>query len=170
MKPIRNTSIGFIGAGNVGTVLAVALRRLGYRVVAVNSRTLASAAALASRVPGCQALEAPQQVADLCSLVFLTVPDDAIAGLARSLHWRKDQVVVHCSGAEPLESLAPAQAAGALVGAFHPLQIFPERGADPSIFYGITFGIEAVSPLLEEMESLARELKGYPFRLSASDR
>jgi hypothetical protein len=59
--------IGFIGAGRVANTLAVSLAAAGYPVVAVASRTLASAETLAARVPGCRAYESAQAVIDACA-------------------------------------------------------------------------------------------------------
>ena len=75
-------NIGFIGAGTVGTALAVRLREKGYPVIAVASRTRASAERLAGRVDGCQVHHSGQAVADVAEMVFVTTPDDAIAGVA----------------------------------------------------------------------------------------
>ena len=46
----RTSAIGFIGAGAVGSSLAVCLSRAGYQVVAVASRTFASAHGFAERI------------------------------------------------------------------------------------------------------------------------
>jgi predicted short-subunit dehydrogenase-like oxidoreductase (DUF2520 family) len=90
------SAIGFIGAGAVGGTLAVALGQAGYRVVAVASRTLASAHGLAQCLVGCTAYASPQQVVDTCELVFISTPDDAIGPVASALTWRGGQGVVHC--------------------------------------------------------------------------
>ena len=71
--------LGFIGAGTVGTALAVLLSRQGYQVAAVSSRSRTSAENLARAVTGCRALDNNQDVADTAELVFITTPDDAIA-------------------------------------------------------------------------------------------
>ena len=46
--------IGIIGAGNVGSALAIRLAEKGYNVVAVSSRTRTSAERLAQAIEGCQ--------------------------------------------------------------------------------------------------------------------
>ena len=76
------STIGFIGAGAVGGTLAVALGQAGYRVMAVASRTMASAQGLAQRLGGCTAYPLPQQVVDACELVFISTPDDVIGQAA----------------------------------------------------------------------------------------
>ena len=118
----QQSPIGFIGAGAVGGTLAVALEQAGYRVVAVASRTLASAHGLAQRLVGCTAYPAPQQVVDACELVFISTPDDAIGPVASGLTWRGAQGVVHCSGATSLDVFAVPMAQGVLPGALHPFQ------------------------------------------------
>ena len=45
--------LGIIGAGIVGTALAVALNNSGYSVVAVSSRSRLSAQSLAKEIPNC---------------------------------------------------------------------------------------------------------------------
>ena len=42
-KKMEKLKIGFIGAGTVGTALAVRLSRRGYDIAAVSSRSLSSA-------------------------------------------------------------------------------------------------------------------------------
>ena len=110
----QHNTIGFIGAGAVGGTLAVALGQAGYRVVAVASRTFASAHRLAQRLVGCTAYAAPQQVVDACELVFISTPDDAIGQVAAGLTWRAGQRVVHCSGATSLDVFAVPLAQGVL--------------------------------------------------------
>ena len=69
---------GFIGAGTVGTALAVLMKRKGYQVVGVYSRTRASSEKLAAAIQGCRVYDSSQSVADNVDLVFITTPDTAI--------------------------------------------------------------------------------------------
>ena len=169
-------NVGFIGAGALGTTLAQAMHRCGYRVCAVASRTAASAERLADAIPGCDAAS-PQEVVDRCDTVFLTVPDDAIADVAVSLRWRDGQSVVHCSGALPLDVLSPAAQsgaaateAGAIGGAMHPLQTFTAGVDATAAFQGIACAIEAPAPLRGALDDLAARLGGWPISLSSEDR
>jgi len=116
--------LGFIGAGTVGTALAVRLSSKGYHVVAVSSRSQASAKNLAQAVSGCQTLNNNQAVADAAELVFITAPDDAIASVASEIQWHAGQSVVHYSGADSTDILQPAKKLGAHTSVFHPLQTF----------------------------------------------
>ena len=163
--------VGIIGAGRVGSALAVAAAAAGWPVVAVASRQHARAEALAARLPGARPATA-QEVADLADLVFLTVPDAAIAQVTRVVRWRAGQAVVHTSGAESLAPLAPARAAGALIGGLHPLQTFAGANeADPlRVFAGITCALEADAALLPRLEALVRALGARPVVLPAEAR
>ncbi len=86
--------LGFIGAGTVGTALAVRLSSKDYRVIAVSSRSQTSARKLAQAVSGCHALNSNQAVADTAELIFITTPDDAIASVASEIQWHRKQSVV----------------------------------------------------------------------------
>ena len=157
--------IAFIGAGRVAGVLAPAFADLGYPVPAVASRSPESAERIASLVPGCRAVSA-QDAANAAAVVFVTTSDGAVADVAASVAWRAGQGVVHCSGALTSEPLAPARAAGANVGSWHPFQTF---GGETTLA-GVTFGIEADGDLLTFLERLASEVGGYPLRVPAEAR
>ena len=57
-------TVGVLGAGTVGTALAVCLRRRDYPVVAVASRSYSSAQTLAEGVEGCRAYPTLQDAAE----------------------------------------------------------------------------------------------------------
>lgn len=157
--------ISFIGAGRLASGLALACTRAGLKVVAVASRSATSAKQLAGRIPACAALD-PQQAADRAGLVFITTPDDAIAGVAASLRWRAGQCVVHCSGATEVAALAPAAAAGAFTGGFHPMQAFTDPDAALASLPGCTISIEAQdSRLAATLEMLAARMQCRSIRL-----
>jgi len=161
--------IAFIGAGRLAQSLAPALAAAGWPVLAVGSRRSESALALAARLPDCQALPLAQAVAT-AELVFITTPDDAIAGTVAALPWRRGQMVVHCSGATPLDALAAARAAGALVGGFHPLQIFSDPEAARALLAGTSVAIEAEAGLQALLQQLADALGMKAFALPPGSR
>lgn len=163
-------NIGFIGAGTVGTALAVRLKQRGYPVIAVASRSRSSAERLARSVPGCQAYNTKQEVADIAELVFVTTPDDAIAQVVAELNWHQGQSVVHCSGAASLDILEPAEKAGAQVGGFHPLQTFASVAHAIENLPGSTFALEADGELLETLKQMSLALDGSWVRLGAGDK
>jgi predicted short-subunit dehydrogenase-like oxidoreductase (DUF2520 family) len=160
--------LGFIGAGALATMLAVALHKRGFTVTAVSSRGYESAKMLASRLDGCRAASDNQQVADSADLVFIATPDDVIHVVASQVRWRKGQMVVHCSGAYSVDILNPARTAGCQTGVFHPLQTFA-AGLDDNL-KGITCAIEAEEPLLAQLKDMAQILGGHWIELKSKDR
>lgn len=162
--------IGFIGAGKVGTALAVQLNESGYDIAAVASRTENSAAKLASNISNCRVCENAQGVADIAELVFITTPDDSISQVAGEIHWRTDQGVVHCSGAGSLDILESARQEGARVGAFHPLQSFASVDHAIKNLPGSTFALEGTKTILDELKEIATALKGQYIELGAGDK
>ncbi len=164
-------SLAFIGAGTVGSALAISLTERGYTVAAVASRRLASSRRLGERLPGTAVYEAPQSAAGAASLVFLTVPDDAIATVAGELQWRPGQAVVHCSGSLSLDVLDAPRRQGATVGAIHPLQTFASVENAIQNLHGSTFAIETEDPeLRSELEGIALALEGHAIRLGPGDK
>jgi predicted short-subunit dehydrogenase-like oxidoreductase (DUF2520 family) len=162
--------IGFIGAGTVATALAISLSGKGYPVIAVSSRSAASASKLAGLMSGCRVYGDNQEVADNAELIFITTPDDAIASVAAQVEWHSWHSVVHCSGADSADILEPASKAGALVGVFHPLQTFSiDRQAIDNI-PGTTFAIEAEEPLLSMLKKMATSLEGHCVEIKAGDK
>jgi len=161
--------LGFIGAGTVGTALAVRLSGAGYPVVAVASRSRASAQRFSQAVKGSRILD-NQGVADNAELVFITTPDDAIARVASEVKWRPGQGVVHCSGADSTAILQAAKESGAQVGVFHPLQTFASLKQAMENIPGSTFALEADKPLLKTLKEMVGVLGGRWVELKASDK
>ena len=156
--PGRDSPVGVIGAGRLGSSLAVAMHRCGYRIAAASSRRAEQRAWLGQQIDGIYMAPAAQEVADRCRIVFITSSDAAINEIATELRWRQDQAVVHCSGAAPVSELQPAAGAGAMIGGFHPMQTFPSREASGS-FNGITFGLETQAAALDAwLRQLASDL------------
>jgi predicted short-subunit dehydrogenase-like oxidoreductase (DUF2520 family) len=167
--PRKKITLGFIGAGRVGTGLAYGFARAGVSVVAIASRTIASAQTLARRVRGARAC-APQEVADRADIVFLTVPDDVIAAVTSSIVWRAGSACVHCSGAADLDVLRKAVADGALAGGFHPLHMFGEARESPGALAGSAIALAGPDVLVQRLARLARALGAKPLRLPEGGR
>jgi predicted short-subunit dehydrogenase-like oxidoreductase (DUF2520 family) len=95
-----------------------------------------------------------QAVVDASDIVFLTVPDDAIAAVCGSLRW-KSQAVVHCSGAAELSVL---KAAGGPVGGFHPLVMFADPEVAARNIAGAAIAVEAEGPLSATLKAMVHAL------------
>lgn len=158
-KPLQ---LSVIGAGRVGTALAKLLYAAGYTVVAVHSRSPASAAALADRV-GAVVLQSVVAAAEAADLILITVPDDAISEVAAALAScdLRGRGVVHTSGALSASVLDPLRSAGALVGSLHPAYPFAARNTEVSLV-GVTFAVEAKDePLRSWLVDIVAALSGH---------
>jgi predicted short-subunit dehydrogenase-like oxidoreductase (DUF2520 family) len=163
-------NIGVIGVGRLGTALAGALQRAGHTLAGVADSEGSGLDVRARGLLPETRVMSSTELTRSAELVFVTVPDTAIARVASSLTWRAGQRVVHCSGALGADALADARAAGALCGCFHPLQTFPERVADASRFRGVAIGVDADAPLDAELDALCAELGARAFSLRGVDR
>jgi predicted short-subunit dehydrogenase-like oxidoreductase (DUF2520 family) len=166
----KMTRIGIIGAGTVGTSLAVRLSLKGYRIEAVSSRSRSSAFRLVQATGSGRIFESSQGVADNADFVFITTPDDAIPAVAAEIKWHAGQYVVHCSGADSLDVLEAARLCGAQVGSFHPLQTFAGIQKAIENLPGSTFALEAEGALLEVLKGMALALEGRWIKLGAGDK
>jgi predicted short-subunit dehydrogenase-like oxidoreductase (DUF2520 family) len=164
----RPMDVTVVGAGRVGTALAVLLSRAGHRVVGVAGRRGTKERAT-RHLPGVPVLPAAEAVT-LAEIVLIGVPDDRIAGVASDLvaHGavRAGQTVAHLSGATGLMALAAARDAGARVLSLHPLQTFPDVDAAIVRVPGSAMAVTAEDePGFELGERLARDVGARPFRL-----
>ncbi|MBB5457725.1 Rossmann-like and DUF2520 domain-containing protein [Paraburkholderia sp. Cpub6] len=168
--------VGFIGAGRLARCLALAFARAGYPVTAVASRSADSARRLADQIAHCAVTDDPQQAVDAADIVFLAVPDDSIGTTAHTLRFGGDaashpgKALVHCSGASPVELLAPARDQGAAIGGFHPLYLFSGELADLERIVGCSVTIEADGELKETLTALALALRCHPLSIPPGGR
>jgi predicted short-subunit dehydrogenase-like oxidoreductase (DUF2520 family) len=140
--------LAIVGAGRVGTSLAVLWQRAGHRIVAVAGGD-ATPARAARYLPGVPVLD-PVACARRGDVTVIATPDAVIPTVARALAEggavSEGDAVIHASGATGLDALAPAREAGAGVLSLHPLQTCPTVDA--------------------ALERLAVDAGGRPFRLA----
>lgn len=163
-------TLGFIGAGRVARCLAAAWSQAGYPVTGVASRSPASAVQLAALAEGCVVYGQPQQVVDAAELVFITVPDDAIAATVAPLRFTAGQAAVHCSGASEVSLLEAARVQGALIGGFHPLFLFGGTPADRVRIQGASVTLEAPTALKQTLTALVQALGCTPLEIPPGSR
>lgn len=162
-------NVAVIGAGRVGTALAVKLREAGHRIVGVSGRE--GTADRASRyLPNVPVVD-PPDAARVADVVLIGTPDDRIeetcAFLVRAGAVGEGRHVAHLSGATSLEALATARSAGAEVLSMHPLQTFPDVEAALARIPGSGIAVTALNePAHAVGERLARDVGGHPFRLA----
>jgi predicted short-subunit dehydrogenase-like oxidoreductase (DUF2520 family) len=161
--------VAVIGAGRVGTALAVRLRDAGYHIAALSGRD-GTAGRAARYLPGVPIQAAPI-AARGAEVVIIGTPDDLIEQTASSLAGGGalgvGQSVIHLSGATSLDALSAPRAAGAEVLSVHPLQTFPDVDAALARIPGSGIAVTALSePGYVLGERLARDVGGRPFRLA----
>jgi predicted short-subunit dehydrogenase-like oxidoreductase (DUF2520 family) len=165
--------VGVVGAGRVGTALAVALGRAGHEVSAVSAVSDASIRRIEQRLPGV-AIRQPPDVVASADLVLMTVPDDVlpglVAGLAATGAAVEGRLIAHASGRHGLAVLDPAVRAGALPLALHPVMTFTGRPDDIDRLAGISFGVTAPDPLRPVAEALVVEMGGEPVFIAEEQR
>ncbi|MEX1336464.1 MAG: DUF2520 domain-containing protein [Candidatus Limnocylindrales bacterium] len=163
--PSGHPRIGFVGAGRVANALGVAFARAGWPVAAVTTRHEANAARFIELVPGARAAPSIAGVADDVDLIFVTVPDDAIADVAAELRLYAGQAAVHTSGALDATVLEPARAAGTQLGSFHPMVAFANQAAAVRSLPGATVAVEGDEELVTQLGQLATDIGAQPVRL-----
>lgn len=163
-------TLSFIGAGTLGTALAKACASAGYRVLSIHSHSFEDAARLANAQPQAEAVLNPSDVTR-ADIVFLTVPDDAIAVVCESIAWPASSSVVHCSGALSLDVLNSAAQTGAATGSLHPLQTFAAGADGAGRLSSISYALEASSnELRDALQDLVEALGGRPQWIASADK
>lgn len=162
-------TIGICGLGRVGAHFAHALidKHLPLRVLV--SSNIEHAAAIKGHIENMAITDSPAKALHHADLLFLTIPDRAIAPLVSTLAASdlKGKSIVHCSGALLADELRAAEEKAASIGVFHPLQAMPPRETrrERSPFDGIFIGVEASEPLRAILNAIAMRLGAQPFNL-----
>ncbi len=157
---MEKLSISLVGPGSLATALATWLHTAGYRLDEVIARksSLARARSLARRVDA-QAVRLERATLS-ADVVWICVPDDAIAACARALAPRvfwKGKIAFHSSGALGSDQLDVLRECGAAAASVHPMMTFV-RGAQPPAPRGIPFAAEGDAAALRLARRLVRDL------------
>lgn len=163
--------IAIVGAGTVGTAVAVRWLGAGHTITAVAGRD-ATRERAARWLPGVDVV-AIDDVAIGAEVVVLGVPDDALPDVVATLAGRIDAGTwaLHLSGAVGLDVFEPLERARVRALALHPLQTFPDV---PGAIEALPDAAIAVTARDDDGsavgEGLARDLGGRPFSLADEDR
>lgn len=127
-RSIEDTSVVFIGAGNLATNLAKALYYKGFRIVQVYSRTEESARTLAQAVEAAYTTDLASVAAD-AQLYIVALKDAAfVRMLPEIVAGRENALWVHTAGSIPMNVWAGRVER---YGVFYPMQTFSrQRMAD----------------------------------------
>jgi predicted short-subunit dehydrogenase-like oxidoreductase (DUF2520 family) len=177
-KRKQKSSVLIIGAGRLGTALAVALASQGYAIKALVARRLASARKAATLVrktaPGDDniATLTAKQIGSLpqADLVLIAVADDQIANVAEdltNLGFDRKPIVLHTSGALSSEVLSPLKAQGWSTGSLHPLISVPDKAAP---LRGAFWSVEGDGRAVRLAKTLVQDLGGTSFSIPTAEK
>ena len=136
-RPAERTAqlrVGFVGAGKIGFALGLHLFRSGANISGYTSRSSA-AAQWAAQCTNSVSFSSLQALLDSTNLIFITVPDGAIAQVAGELAAAANaqdkqglagKIVCHASGSATSGELAACRNAGAACASVHPLCAVPD--------------------------------------------
>jgi predicted short-subunit dehydrogenase-like oxidoreductase (DUF2520 family) len=153
----------FIGSGNVATHMARAFKGAGHAVLQIWSATFRHAAVLAADV-GTDPIETLSEISLEADLIVISVKDDAIADVVNQLG-DFSAIIVHTSGATPMDALASLKHYGVL----YPLQTFSKDKALE--FSQVPLCIEASDPeSFAVIKELAESLSNRVYRVDTAKR
>ena len=167
LASVRRLSIAVVGAGRLGSALAVQLQAAGYRVREIVSRSgRKPAPAVTQLARQVNARSATQDSARLdADLIWFCIPDSQIEIAARRLShasWR-GKLAFHSSGVLPSDALQRLRAQGACVASVHPLMTFV-RSSVPELA-GVPFAVEGDRAAVHVAMRIVRHLGGRPFQI-----
>jgi predicted short-subunit dehydrogenase-like oxidoreductase (DUF2520 family) len=166
-------SISIVGAGRLGRALARSLRRLGWRIGPVVTRSAAhSRAAVHAIGAGKPLATLTSEVMD-ADVILLATPDDVLADVARQLAKLagdkcRGKIVLHGSGALDNKVLQPLARCGATTGSIHPMQTFT-KNSQPNL-KGVIFAIEGHPRARRAAGAMARAFGGVPVPVASSSK
>lgn len=146
-------NVALIGAGNLATQLAIALKKKDIKIKQVFSRNKNSAKELAEKTGSAYTNNLSELVPD-ADIYIIAVKDSAILEVLENLQLNETKLIVHTAGSVPMSIL---EGFSNNYGVFYPLQTFSKsREVD---FSNIPICIEANHPsVLMKLENLAKNL------------
>jgi len=177
-KRKQKPEVSIIGAGRLGTTLAVALAGKRYTIRSLVARRVQSARRAASFLghlldSDVQVLGA-KQLRELrpADVFLITTPDDQIAGVAEDLSGLvlPKATVLHTSGALSAETLAPLRQKGWHTGSIHPLISVSDTTMGDAALQGAFWSVEGDSAALRVAKSIVRDLGGKSFSIRSEDK
>ena len=112
----------FIGAGNLATQLSVVLKKNGYNILQVYSKTEKSAKMLAE-ILNSDFTTSPKEITSKADIYIVALKDSALTEVLSRIDFR-NRLVVHCSGSMPMSVL---EEYSNNFGVFYPLQTFSKE-------------------------------------------
>ncbi len=159
--------IAILGAGNLAWNLAPALEDAGHEITEVYARDLQKAKEITERIYTATPKDELDFSESSAELFILAIKDDALSEVADQVILPEGSVLVHTSGAIPMEVLA--QSSASYVGVFYPLQSFTKgKKVD---FEEVPFLLESEDEgSLQLLKKVAKSLSQLVYILRGKDR
>jgi|SRR5580704_572569 predicted short-subunit dehydrogenase-like oxidoreductase (DUF2520 family) len=169
----RKPQIVIVGAGNLGSALAVSLHQAGYTIESIvarsRGRSLKRAEKLAGEVDTVAALDFSAKM--WAEVVWFTVPEAQIARAARNaadkLNWN-GKLALHSSGALTSDEFDILRRRGAAVASVHPLMTFV-RGSRAGLA-GVPFAVEGDAPAVRVARRIVNDVGGDAYTIRKRDK
>ena len=187
LSPEKTATVAVVGAGRLGSALALALDSCGYTVSALVSRRPARARRVARTLAGPRPLALSAAELDRLpdtDILIIATPDDQIEAtavrLAASLDKaaarptarprRATRVALHASGALSSDNLDPLRACGFSVGSLHPLVSVSDPRTALDSLRGAFYCVEGDAAAVRLARRVVRSLGGQAFSVRARDK
>lgn len=158
--------IAFIGAGKVGSAMAILLNLRGYKISHIMSRNLDSAKNLAQKVKSTATTDF-KEIIQNTDVIFITTPDRMIketAGkIAKTGLQAKHQYVFHVCGSQSSESLTVLKETGWMIGSIHPLQAFADIDMAVDILPQTYFALDGEAEAVCLAKKIVEDIGGKSF-------
>lgn len=172
--PQPKPSVSIIGAGRLGSALAIALSGSGYTINALVARTRRKAEQAARLVTNQPLPLTHKQLEQLPpgDLFIISTPDDAIEATAQKLAELRQlkSVALHTSGALSSSALEPLAKVGFSTGSLHPLVSVSEARAGAEALRGAFYCIEGDRKAQTIAKRIVADLDGHSFSMRAKDK
>jgi predicted short-subunit dehydrogenase-like oxidoreductase (DUF2520 family) len=179
-------SVSVIGAGRLGTALAIALNKSGHSIDLIVAKH-AGSARRASELAGGRGLSLSahqfrrllpkhRELLEQCSVILIATPDDIIGTIADELTAllsfrstaERGLVALHTSGALSSNVLRPLRKLGIAVGALHPLVSISEAQSGADWLTRAFFSVEGDAPALRVGRRIVRDFGAQAFTIRPS--
>jgi predicted short-subunit dehydrogenase-like oxidoreductase (DUF2520 family) len=171
-RGVRKPTVSIVGAGRLGTALALALTQSGYKILAMVSRRSVRARTAAALINSNTLTLNSKQLRELppSDLILITTPDDAIESTARelstSVRWTAGATVLHTSGALSSLILSPLAQAGFHTGSIHPLVSVSDPHSGAESLHGAFYCVEGDRTAVAVARAITRDLGGKSFSIA----
>lgn len=163
--------VGFIGAGKVGCSLGAYFVHHNIPVKGFYSRTQAAASEAAAQCNTAH-VERIDKLITMCDVLFLTVPDDAIADVWEQVKSFpiKGKYICHCSGSLSSAVLSGIEEAGAYGYSIHPMFPFKSKKTAYEDLKQALFTVEGNLAHRSEMMDFLHQCSNQFVEIKGSDK